>query len=305
MRTEKKITSQFSVLTSQLNKMKPLIIAHRGASHFAPENTLAAFRRAISDSAEGFEFDVQIAKDGVPVVIHDFDLKRLARREGLVKDFTSAELGEIDVGSWFNLRHKARANEAFSAETVPTFAQLLNLSEQPALAGWSSVGKEDSSEHENQPAHAGCSDFLLYVELKFADNEVEKLVETVGEMILQSEFLPQIKLNSFNLKAIKYAKENFPEIRTVALFEPEFRTVFRKQTSIFDAAQMHLADEISLHYSLATRKTVERARARNLPVTIWTVDQAVWVKRALDLGLEAIISNNPARLLAEKRNQTL
>lgn len=195
----------------------------------------------------------------------------------MVKNFTAEELGKIDVGSWFNLRYKNQADESFSAETVPTFAALLKMSEQPAA-----------------------TDFLLYVELKFADNNVEKLVETVCEMILESEFLPNIKLNSFNLKAIKHAKENFPAIRTVALFEPEFRTVFRKQTAIFDAVQKHLADEISLHYSLATRRTVENAKERNLPVTIWTVDQAVWGKRAIDLGIEAIISNNPARLLAEK-----
>ena len=279
---------------------KPLIIAHRGASHFAPENTLAAFRRAIADSAEGLEFDVQLSKDNVPVVIHDFDLKRLGRREGFVKDLTAEELQRIDVGSWFNLKNKSNADESFSAETVPMLSQLLKLSEQPALAGWSSTGSESSSSSENQPADAGCSDFLLYVELKFADNEVEKLVETVGEMILASEFLPQIKLNSFNLKAIKHAKEIFPAIRTVALFEPQFKTVFRKKTSIFDAAEAHLADEISLHYSLATRKTVERAKAQNLRVTIWTVDQIVWVKRAIKLGIEAIISNNPAHLLAEK-----
>ncbi len=290
---------------------KPLIIAHRGASALAPENTLAAFRRAISGGAEGLEFDVQLSKDNVPMVIHDFDLKRLARRGDLVKDFTAEELGEIDVGSWFNSRYKAKADERFSAETVPTLSQL--LSEQPQLRDEGRRMK-DEDEYEKdlliphpsslipqkQPVGAGCSDFLLYVELKFADNKVEKLVETVCEMILESEFLPNIKLNSFNLKAIKHAKENFPAIRTVALFEPEFRTVFRKKTSIFKAAETHLADEISLHYSLATRKTVENAKKLNLPVTIWTVDQKVWVKRAVDLGIEAIISNNPARLLRAK-----
>ena len=259
--------------------MKPLIIAHRGASALAPENTLAAFRRAIADNAEGLEFDVQLAKDGVPLVIHDFDLKRLAGRGGLVKDFTSAELGKIDVGTWFNLRYKKKADERFSAETVPTFAALLEI-----LKNYQGI---------------------LYVELKFADDAVEKSVEIVCELIVKSEHLPNIKLKSFNLKAIKHAKENFSEIRTVALFQPEFRTVFRKQISIFDAAQAHLADELSLHYSLATRKTMKRAKTRNLPVTIWTVDQTVWVKRAIDLGIEAIISNNPARLSAEKNRLEL
>ena len=103
---------------------KPLIIAHRGASALAPENTLAAFRRAIADSAEGLEFDVQLSKDNVPVVIHDFDLKRLGRREGFVKDFTAEELQRIDVGSWFNLKNKSN----MSSFTLRSFAALRTLS---------------------------------------------------------------------------------------------------------------------------------------------------------------------------------
>lgn len=259
--------------------MKPLIIAHRGVSAFAPENTLAAFRQAIVCGAEGLEFDVQLSKDGVPMVIHDFNLKRLGRRDGFVKDFTAEELQKIDVGSWFNLRFKSKANERFSSETVPTLAHLLEF-----LKDYQGI---------------------LYVELKFADDAVEKSVEKVCAMLLQSEFLPNIKLKSFNLKAVKYAKENFPAIRTVALFEPQFQTVFRKKSSIFDVAEAYLADEISLHFSLATRKTVETAKNLNLPVTIWTVDRKSWVKRAADLGIEAVISNNPALLLAEKRRLEL
>lgn len=255
---------------------KPLIIAHRGTSHFAPENTFAAFGRAISEGAEGLEFDVQIAKDNVPVVIHDFDLKRLAGRADSVKNLTSEELGKTDVGSWFNQRFKSRANESFSAETVPSLESLF----------------------------AFLKDFqgVLYVELKFADDDVENAVEIVCQIISESVLMPQVKLKSFSLKAIKFAKEKFPAIRTVALFEPEFQTFFRKQVSIFEAAKNHLADEISLHFSLATRNTIEVAKRENLPVTIWTVNRKSWVKRAFDFGLEAVISNNPAMLLTEKKN---
>ncbi len=71
------------------NRNKPLIIAHRGASALAPENTLAAFQKAIEDGAEGIEFDVQLAKDGVPVVFHDFKLERIGRKKDRVADFTS------------------------------------------------------------------------------------------------------------------------------------------------------------------------------------------------------------------------
>jgi glycerophosphoryl diester phosphodiesterase len=256
------------------NAEKPLIIAHRGASALAPENTLAAFQKAIDDGAEGIEFDVQLAKDGVPVVFHDYDLKRTGRREGNISDFTSEELQNLDVGTWFNLKNPHRANEKFPDETVPTFAQLLSF-----LDGYKG---------------------LLYVEMKFAGNEISALVEAVCGIIRESKFLPQVKLKSFNLEAIERAKKLFPEIRTVALFEPKFRTLLSGKLHLIEKAEAFRADELSLHCSLATRKMIEKAKAKNFPVTIWTADNPAWVGRAINLGLDAIITNNPARLLSEK-----
>lgn len=65
-------------LPQAIAKTKPLIIGHRGASELAPENTLAAFKRALTDGAAGVELDVRLASDGVPVVIHDANLRRPA-----------------------------------------------------------------------------------------------------------------------------------------------------------------------------------------------------------------------------------
>jgi len=97
----------------------PLIIAHRGASASAPENTLAAFRAAVDAGADGIEFDVQLAADGVPVVIHDTDLRRTASVDKRVADLTSLQLSKTDVGSWFAAQ--------FRIETVPTLEQTLHL----------------------------------------------------------------------------------------------------------------------------------------------------------------------------------
>jgi len=83
----------------------PLIIAHRGASAHAPENTLAALQLAVDAGAEGVEFDVRLARDGVPVVIHDETLARTALRPERVSDLTSDRLNQIDVGSWFNTKY--------------------------------------------------------------------------------------------------------------------------------------------------------------------------------------------------------
>src|SRR6476660_6054695 len=104
----------------------PLILGHRGASAFAPENTLAAFSRAISDGADGIEFDVRLSRDGVAVVIHDASLKRTGLINRLVSDLTAAELGEVDVGNWFAERRN-NPGQSFSGEKLPTLRQVFKF----------------------------------------------------------------------------------------------------------------------------------------------------------------------------------
>ena len=99
-----------------------LIIGHRGASARAPENTHAAFDLALREGADGIEFDVRLARDGVPVVIHDASLRRTTLREGNAEELDSAELSALDAGTWFNLRNHASAREAYGLERVPTLA---------------------------------------------------------------------------------------------------------------------------------------------------------------------------------------
>src|SRR6186713_716788 len=96
----------------------PLIIAHRGASALAPENTLAAFERAIEDRADGIEFDVRMAKDSVPIVFHDSTLQRMAQKKIRMSALTSTELQTLDIGAWFNSKHPKKAQEKFKGETV-------------------------------------------------------------------------------------------------------------------------------------------------------------------------------------------
>ena len=101
--------------------MKPALIAHRGASGYCPENTMASFRRALEMGADSIEFDVQQTKDGRLVVIHDVDLMRIGGNKRRVGAFTCAELSKIDVGEWFH--------PSFAGETVPSLEALLDLAE--------------------------------------------------------------------------------------------------------------------------------------------------------------------------------
>jgi glycerophosphoryl diester phosphodiesterase len=97
---------------------QPLIIAHRGDSISAPENTMAAFMAAIKNGADYLEIDVRPTKDGVPIVIHDSTLDRTTNGTGAVKQLTYAEIQHLDAGSWFS--------PEFAAERVPTLEEVLN-----------------------------------------------------------------------------------------------------------------------------------------------------------------------------------
>jgi glycerophosphoryl diester phosphodiesterase len=251
-----------------------LIIGHRGASASAPENTLAAFRTAIDAGADGLEFDVRLARDDVPVVIHDATLNRTGRTNALVSDLTSKELGRIDVGSWFRLANRRNGNARHAAERVPTLAKTLDfLQEFPGL---------------------------IFIELKCKDREVEPLTAAVCDVIKNSPLATQIIVKSFKLAVIPQVRMAAPGIRTAALFAPKIMTILRKEKHLVKIADELGADEISIHYSLATRKLMEKAGKQGLPVNVWTVDNPRWVKRGLRLGLRSIITNDPARLLARR-----
>ena len=94
-----------------------LIFAHRGASHFAPENTIAAFDKAVDMDADFLELDVQRNADGELIVIHDTTLDRTTNATGPVKSVTNEMLRTIDAGSWFD--------RSFSGERIPTLKAVI------------------------------------------------------------------------------------------------------------------------------------------------------------------------------------
>lgn len=106
------------------------IIAHRGASHDAPEHTFAAYDLAIERRADWIEQDLQMTRDGHLVVLHDDSLDRTATGpaetcRGLLRERTLAELQDCDVGSWFNREHPLRARAEFANERIPTLEAVL------------------------------------------------------------------------------------------------------------------------------------------------------------------------------------
>jgi glycerophosphoryl diester phosphodiesterase len=250
---------------------RPLIIAHRGASAVAPENTIGAFAKAIDDEAGGIEFDVRLAADGVPVIFHDETLERIAGRQARVSELTSAELSNVDAGTWFNRGHPRAYDPAFFSERIPTLSQTLRF-----LEGFSG---------------------RIYIEVKCDENDVGQLVNALAAVLRDSRLLPQIIVKSFTLSTLPQVRELLPNVRTAALFEPTIVTVLRKKRFIIDLAGEFGADELSLHYSLVSRGLMKQASEKAMSVTAWTVDKPGRARRLAERGVFAIITNDPGKLL--------
>ena len=246
----------------------PMILGHRGASALAPENTLAAFSRAISDGADGIEFDVRLSRDGMAVVIHDASLKRTGLIDRPVGELTASKLREVDVGSWFA--------ESFSGERLPTLAQVVEL--------------------------FSANDGLLYVEMKCEPDEGEALAAEVVRLTRNSEMVDRVVVESFDHSAIAAIKRIDSRIRTAALFEPKLTRPIStiRPLKMVDVAVAVAADEVALHHTLAAERVVKRARQAGLEVVIWTVEDPDWIKRARALGIKALISNDPGSMLRHR-----
>lgn len=252
---------------------QPLIIGHRGSSKAAPENTIAAFTRSLRDGADGIEFDVRLARDGVPVVIHDALLRRTAQVGGAVSQFTGSELGQVDVGSWFNKKYPNAARREYEKETIPSLAQLFT-----ALTN---------------------TEALFYLEMKSDTDQREPLATTVVALVRQFELAARVVVESFDLPVLAILKRIDPGIRVAALFEPGLRRPFSvvKCSTMVQLAQRVGAAEIALHRNLVGPRVIAKATSCGLASVAWTVDDPKWIARARSLGVKALITNDPHKMV--------
>ena len=245
----------------------------------APENTLAAFALALESGADGVELDVRLSGDGVPVVIHDSNLRRTGLVEGIVSEMTSNELSRTRVGHWFNRAHPQLARDEYEREVIPTLDQVFNFFKT-----------------QNRT-----SDPVIYVEMK-ADKTREEdmdLPASVVQLINKNEFQNRVLVVSFNLKALSQIKQLDPSIRTGALFEPKRSAAgILSRNRLLAAAAECGAAEILLHRLMATRRLVGLAAHQNLRPVVWTVDDPKWMSRAVRIGIRALITNDPAAMTA-------
>lgn len=233
--------------------LKPLIIAHRGASAYAPENTLAAFKKAIELGADGIELDVHLSKDGEVVVIHDYSVDRTSNGKGQVAELSLKELKALDFGNWFSGQYRN--------ENIPLLEEVLEL-----LKGWNGLLNIEIKHNRLE----GCSQI---------EEKVLKLLHTYG-------FLDKVIISSFDHYSLIKIKEIEPSIRicplyTAALYKP------------WEYAASLNAFAIHPHYHTVTPDVVNQCHERGINVNVYTVDLPQHIKLMMDAGVDGIITNVP------------
>lgn len=163
---------------------KPNIIAHRGASAYAPENTLAAFRKAIELGSGGIELDVHLSKDSKVVVIHDERVERTSTGSGFVKDLTHNEMSCFDFGNWFS--------DEFTGERIPLLEEFLKL-----VKGF---------------------DGLLNIEIKNDRVQYPGIEEKVLELVHKYEASDKVIISSFNHYSLVKIRNLDNKVKTGVLY---------------------------------------------------------------------------------------
>ncbi|WP_018664482.1 glycerophosphodiester phosphodiesterase family protein [Heyndrickxia acidiproducens] len=164
------------------------VIAHRGASGYAPEHTLAAYELAKKQGADFIEIDLQMTKDGRLIAMHDDTVDRTTNGQGLVKDHTLSQIKALDAGSWFSPDDKG--------EKVPELEEIIR--------------------------HFGTS-IPYYIEIKNSDSEmVRKLVEVLRRhrLIGKNSHKGQVVIESFHAKSLIAFDKKYPDTEIIQLGDP-------------------------------------------------------------------------------------
>jgi len=186
----------------------PAVIAHRGASFYAPESTEPSYIIAREIGADFLEMDVQMSKDGVPVVFHDDFVTEKTnavkifpdRANSIIGDFTLAELKQLDAGSWFNEKFPDRARTSFKGLKILTFEEVINIA-------------------ENNKPYLG-----LYIETKTPEQYpgIEEKMITImkNHSWLTDNAMPKgtVVMQSFSINSLKIFKSSVPQIPRILLY---------------------------------------------------------------------------------------
>ncbi len=240
---------------------RQLIIAHRGASRRAPENTLAAFRRAVADGADAFELDARLSADGKVVIIHDRNLLRTTGATGRVSRTESGTIRRLSAGFWFS--------PEFDGERVPFLEEALDIAD-------GRVG--------------------VNIELKFDSRREDPgpLVRRVCDIVRDRPRRDNVLISSFHHRALELQRTVAPGIGTGVLVYPP---------GVPTTSGVRLAGRLGAGWLIYSggniRKAfVDRARSGGFGTLEYTVDGRARLRRAAAMGVDGVITNDPAAAAA-------
>lgn len=234
-----------------------IVIAHRGASAYYPENTMAAFEGAVQMEAEMIELDVMLTKDGVPVAFHDATLKDHTNGKGNLKDYTLEELQRLDAGSWFDPK--------FSDQKIPTLEEVLAFA-----SGKISLNIEIKTEAVSDEIRGGVE---------------EKSLELVKKYGMEDHVL----FSSFDYRAIAHLKKLDPAMPAAILYE-------KKQSGKKLPSELlseYGADAFNCSYQQLNTKRFRDIRQNDIPVFIYTIDSPSKMRKLLKMNVNGIFTNKP------------
>ncbi len=251
------------MLTIKLNNyISTEIIAHRGASKIAPENTLTSVRLAWELKADTVEIDVHLTQDKRVVVIHDTSTKRTTTGNLTISETLSTELRKLDAG--------ILKSKKFSGQKIPFLEEIISTIPQNRR---------------------------LFIEIKCG----EEIIQFIKKIIIESGKLSQTALIGFNLETISLAKKFIPEIPAYWLIKTA-RNRFTRKTIPYNQDIILLIKEknldgVCVHYNGMTEEFAEKIISSGLKLYVWTVNSLDEAIRLLKYRVHGIITDRPGWLL--------
>ncbi|AMO86742.1 Glycerophosphoryl diester phosphodiesterase [Solibacillus isronensis B3W22] len=231
-------------------------VAHRGATAYTPENTIAAFDLAVDMKADYIEIDVQRSKDGELVLIHDTTVDRTTDGTGKVGDLTLEQLRSLDAGSW--------KGEQFAGEPIPTFQEIL----------------------DHYHGKIG-----ILIELKAPElypGIEEQVAAALIERNLHKPQNEKIIIQSFNFESIKKMDQLLPKVPIGVL------TSNRADTTLEALQEFSTyADWFNPSYGIVTEELVNQVHSLGMQIGSWTVRSQEAADFLFEMGVDAIISDYP------------
>jgi glycerophosphoryl diester phosphodiesterase len=236
---------------------RTLVLGHRGAKAYAPMNTLPAFQLAFEQGAHGIELDVHRSRDGFPVIVHDFTVDHTTNGSGLVTEMTLAELKALDAGAWFD--------PAFAGVQIPTLDEVFEIVPPDAMVN---------------------------VEIKSMDTDTSDGVElVVAACIARHHMSDRVIVSSFNPYTLLRFRQAAPEVAIGFLYEASIPTEVHSVIAQIPYEAYHP------YFQAITPEMVAREHAAGRVLNTWTVNDPQDAVRLRDMGVDAIITDNPDIIL--------